>query len=106
MSRPSATSVASEPDASLSLAFAGQHLTAFGPRLAAAAAALAVAAFFVGMSWHAVYVHLSSDEMMNIYWYWEPGAWKVMWADILFWRKLIRPMGGLYYLPLFHLFGF
>ena len=91
------TSVATDPDASLSLA---------SPRLAATLAALAVAAFFIGMSWRAVYVHLSSDEMMNIYWYWEPGARKVMWANVLFWRKIMRPMGGLYYLPLFHFFGF
>ncbi|MBZ5593870.1 MAG: hypothetical protein LAP39_16650 [Acidobacteriia bacterium] len=69
-------------------------------------AALAVAIFFLRVSWRAVYVHLSSDEMMNIYWYWEPGAWKVAAAHILFWRPMIRPMGGLYYLPLFHTFGF
>ena len=99
------TSVAPDPDASLSVA-APARSYCVGPRLAAAAAALAVAVFFLGMSWRAVYVHLSSDEMMNIYWYWEPGAWKVMWANVLFWRKIMRPMGGLYYLPLFHLFGF
>src|ERR1700730_5351900 len=99
-------SVATDPDACLSLASARWQLPALSPRVAAVTAALGVIAFFIGMSWHAVYVHLSSDEMMNIYWYWEPGAWRVMWANILFWRKLIRPMGGLYYLPLFHLFGF
>lgn len=70
------------------------------------ASGLAVAVFFISSSWRAVDVHLSSDEMMNIYWYWEPGAWKVIWANILFWHRIIRPMGGAYYLPLFHLFGF
>lgn len=91
------TPLATDADASLSLG---------SPWLACAIAALAVAALFIGMSWRAVYVHLSSDEMMNIYWYWEPGAWKVMCANVLFWRKIMRPMGGLYYLPLFHFFGF
>ncbi len=52
----------------------------------------------------AVYVHFSSDEMMNVYRYWELRAWKVIWADVLFWRKTIRPMASLYYLPLFHMF--
>lgn len=67
---------------------------------------MAVALFFLAASWRAVYVHFASDEMMNIYWYWEPGAWKVLCANVLFWRKITRPMGGLYYLPLFHCFGF
>ena len=70
------------------------------------ASAVAVALFFLATTWRAVYVHFSSDEMMNIYWYWEPGRWKVLCNIVLFWRKMIRPMGGLYYLPLFHTFGF
>lgn len=70
------------------------------------AAAASIALFLLCTSWRAVYVHLASDEMMNIYWYWEPGAWKVLCANVLFWRRIIRPMGGLYYLPLFHWFGF
>jgi len=91
---------------SVSLDFRGGRSVARRSRAAEGAAAVAVAIFFLRVSWRAVYVHLSSDEMMNIYWYWEPGAWKVIWANVLFWRKIIRPMGGLYYLPLFHTFGF
>jgi hypothetical protein len=98
-------SVAMDPDASLSPSCPSWQ-SPLVPLLAIVLAALIVATFFIGMSWRAVYVHLSSDEMMNIYWYWEPGAWRVIWANLLFWRKLMRPMGGLYYLPLFHLFGF
>ena len=100
------TSVDPDPDARSLLASAARHVPASRSRVAAAASALAVTTFFVATSWHAVYVHFSSDEMMNIYWYWEPGAWRVIWANVLFWRKLIRPMGGLYYLPVFHIFGF
>jgi len=51
-------------------------------------------------------VHFSSDEAMNIYWYWELGASKVMLADVLVLAQTIRPMASLYYLPLFHMFGF
>ena len=100
------TSVDPDPDARSLLASAARHVPASRSRVAAAASALAVTTFFVATSWHAVYVHFSSDEMMNIYWYWEPGAWRVILANVLFWRKLIRPMGGLYYLPLFHTFNF
>ena len=71
-----------------------------------AAAALALTIFFLSVSWRAVYVHFSPDEMMNIYRCWAPGAWKITCANILFWRKITRPMGGLYYLPLFQVFGF
>ncbi len=42
------------------------------------AAASTVAILFLHVSWRAVYVHFSSDEMMNIHWYWQPGAWKVL----------------------------
>jgi hypothetical protein len=83
----------------------GRRPFASGSRWPTIAAALAVAVFFISSSWRAVNVHFSSDEMMNIYWYWEPGVWKVTWANILFWHRIIRPMGGVYYLPLFHLFG-
>jgi len=77
-----------------------------GSGLAERAAALVVTVFFLRFSWCAVYTHFSSDEMMNIYGYWEPGVWNVASANILFWHKMYRPMGGLYYLPLFHMSGF
>jgi hypothetical protein len=82
-----------------------RRATAGGRHWPAVTAALAVAGFFLSFSLRAVDVHFSSDEVMNIYWYWEPGAWRVLWANIV-WCKIIRPMGGVYYLPLFHLFGF
>ncbi|HLM98065.1 MAG TPA: hypothetical protein VK335_02215 [Bryobacteraceae bacterium] len=84
----------------------GARSVARPSRGAEMASVMAVAIFLLYTSWRAVYVHFSSDEMMNIYWYWEPGAWKALCADVLFWRKIVRPMGGLYYLPLFHWFGF
>ena len=91
---------------SVSIDSAARPVTEPLRRWADAAATLAVAIFFISVSWRAIYAHFSPDEMMNIYWYWEPGAWRVAWTNLLFWRKIIRPMGGIYYLPLFHMFGF
>jgi hypothetical protein len=55
--------------------------------------------------------HFGSDEMMNLYRHWSPPLWKTIAADFVFWIKTIgyyqtiRPMGALYYLPLYRLFG-
>ena len=43
--------------------------------------------------------------MMNIFGYWDPPLWKVVLANITFWSKFVRPLGALYYLPEYHLFG-
>lgn len=43
--------------------------------------------------------------MMNIFQYWNPPIWKVALANVAFWSKFIRPMGALYYLPLYEMFG-
>jgi len=90
----------------VSLDTLGARSVARPSRGPAIAAAMAVTIFLLETSRRAVYVHFASDEMMNIYWYWEPGTWKVLCANVLFWRKITRPMAGLYYLPLFHWFGF
>jgi len=43
---------------------------------------------------------------MNIYRVWYPPVWKVGLAHVMFWSDFIRPMGALYYLPLFKFAGF
>ena len=43
--------------------------------------------------------------MMNIFYFWDPPLWKVVWANIAFWSKLVRPMGAIYYLSLYQIFG-
>ena len=43
--------------------------------------------------------------MMNIWNYWFPGVLKSLWANICFWNSARRPLGALYYLPLYHFFS-
>src|SRR5260370_8256912 len=68
--------------------------------------ALFILGFFLHFCLHALYVRFAADEMMNMFWYWEPGAWKLVWANLTFSNSIIRPMAALYYLLLFKMFGF
>ncbi len=43
--------------------------------------------------------------MRNLYSYWNPPLGKVVLSAFVFWNKFIRPMGALYYLPIYHWFG-
>ena len=43
--------------------------------------------------------------MRNLYSYWNPPLGKVILSGFVFWNKFVRPMGALYYLPVYHLFG-
>ena len=69
-------------------------------------AALFVLCFFLYFCEHALHVRFALDEMMNMYWYWSAGIWRVGWAALTFSNSVIRPMGALYYLLLFKMFGF
>ena len=61
--------------------------------------------FFIVFHVRAVEAYFAQDEMMNIFQYWNPPWWKVVLADLAFWSKFVRPMGALYYLPLYEMFG-
>ena len=73
-------------------------------RLSRIMGALLLAAFFYAFQKRVLKAHFGPDEMMNIYGVWWPPLWKVILADFAFWSKFVRPMAGLYYLPLFHFF--
>lgn len=45
------------------------------------------------------------DDMMNMVAYWRPGPWHLLYSHFLVWRGEYRPMGGLFYVPMLHLFG-
>src|ERR1700674_4700173 len=69
-------------------------------------AAFFVLGFFLYFCLRALQVRFALDEMMNMYWYWSAGIWRVGWAALTFSNSVIRPMGALYYLLLFKMFGF
>jgi hypothetical protein len=75
-------------------------------RLKGAISALSLLAIFIGFHIHVWNAYFGSDEPMNIYRVWLPPVWKVGLAHLMFWSDFVRPMGAIYYLPLFKLAGF
>lgn len=66
---------------------------------------LVVLAYFLVLAWHSLWVHFSADDMMNLGGYWLAGPWKVLQGGILYFTNFYRPMGGLFYLPIYHFAG-
>ncbi|HEY7338559.1 MAG TPA: hypothetical protein VH639_26970 [Bryobacteraceae bacterium] len=66
---------------------------------------IVLAAFFWSFHAGVFKAHFGPDEMMNLYGHWHPPLWKTVAADVHFWSKTVRPMGALYYLPLYSFFG-
>src|SRR5262249_7954191 len=62
-------------------------------------------AYFLHFALPALGGGFGEDEMMNLYLYWLPGAFKSMQANLCFWSTFPRPAGALYYLPLYHFFS-
>ena len=73
-----------------------------GRRLAVAA--LFVAYFFL-VSWDTVKAHFAPDEMFAIWWYWHPSPWRLLPSQFELWQGYLRPVGGLFYLPVYLKFG-
>lgn len=45
------------------------------------------------------------DDLMNLHVYWERGIAGTLLDNLRFWSTAYRPMGGLYYLPVYRAFG-
>ncbi len=54
----------------------------------------------------ALAVRFAPDDMMNMAGYWRMKPAQLVTSHVLLWRNFYRPMGGVFYLPLFHVFGF
>ena len=65
----------------------------------------AISAYFVWLASQAIGAHFAQDDPMNMGFYWERGFWGSFWDDIRFWSTAYRPMGAMFYLPIYHLFG-
>lgn len=64
-----------------------------------------VAVYFLYSAWGGLFAHLSTDDLMNLHGYWLQPWWRLMSDQILYCNAAYRPMGALFYLPLFSLFG-
>ncbi len=72
--------------------------------LPTAIAFLAILAFFLNFAREGVRTHFAADDMMNIGQYWTRGWWLTLAENLRFWSAS-RPMGGLYYMSLYRMFG-
>jgi hypothetical protein len=62
-------------------------------------------AYFLHFALPATGGGFSEDDLSALYTYWFSGTLgKTLWENICFWKGIGRPAGGLYYLPLSHLF--
>jgi hypothetical protein len=66
------------------------------------------ALIFVNLLWFgrdAFRGHFAPDDMMNLAGYWRTGWWGEIAANLLVFTGSFRPMGALFYLPLYRAFG-
>ena len=62
-------------------------------------------AWFFYFNWDAVNSPFGADDMMNIAAHWRPNQWRLLYSPFLLWRDFYRPVGGLFYVPIFWKFG-
>jgi hypothetical protein len=72
------------------------------PRRAAAAFVLA---WFVWFSREGLFARFAPDDMMNLAGYWNPGVARSLLSNFTIGTNAYRPMGAVFYLPLFAAFG-
>jgi len=70
-----------------------------------AACVFLLIAYFLYFALPARHGGFREDEMMNLWTYWYVGPVRLLFALAKFWTSDYRSGGGLYYLPLYHLFG-
>ena len=67
--------------------------------------ALLIAGYFVFVTWGSMGVPFASDDMMNLAEHWRHGPFRMFYSNFLLWHDFYRPMGGVFYVPIFHFFG-
>lgn len=73
--------------------------------LAAIRAFVAIAAWFLYFAHDGLRAALTEDDLMNLYKYAEKPTSSVVFDNVFFWSSAYRPLGALFYLPLYKLFG-
>ena len=70
-----------------------------------AAAALSILAYFLYFAIGAVHSGFAPDDPMNLGFYWRRGFWFSAYDDLKFWSTAYRPMGAMFYMPIYRFFG-
>src|ERR1039457_3531128 len=69
------------------------------------ALALLILTYFLYFNWNGLWVRFAADAMMNMGGCWGPEPARLLLDALLPWHCAYRPMAGLCYLPLHHIFG-
>jgi hypothetical protein len=80
-------------------------LPSLGNRWRKVALAVFLAAYFLYFNWAALRVHFALDDLANIRHYFEYSPGQLVLANFLPWRGDYRPLGGLFYIPIYHFAG-
>ena len=79
--------------------------TSVKPRARIAAFTVFTVAYFFFFTWQGLRLPFAADDLMNLAGHWRPGPWRLFYSNFLLWHDFYRPMGGLFYVPIFHFFG-
>ncbi|HLH41306.1 MAG TPA: hypothetical protein VKX39_19320 [Bryobacteraceae bacterium] len=69
-------------------------------------AAAAITAYFLSFAIPALRAGFAPDDPMNAGEYWLRGFWRSAADIVTFWTTAYRPLGAMFYLPIYHFFGF
>ena len=64
-----------------------------------------LAGYFLIFNWGSLRVRFALDDLANIGHYYEYSPWQLVLSNFLPWRGDSRPMGGLFYIPIYHFAG-
>jgi hypothetical protein len=69
------------------------------------ALAVLLTVYFLCFNWGSLRVHFALDDLGNMDHYYEYPPWQLLLANFLPWRGDYRPLGGLFYIPIYHFAG-
>jgi hypothetical protein len=72
---------------------------------AVAVASASIAAWFLYFAWGGLWAPLSGDDIANLHEYLQKPAGSLIFDNFRYWSTAYRPLGGLFYVPLYKIFG-
>lgn len=69
------------------------------------AGAVILLAYFAYFNWSFLKIPFAADDMMNIGRLWMTPSGGLVLANLALWRAGTRPMAGIFYLPIYHIWG-